>query len=299
MSDTVDDNLLRVPSPHDLSLRNQNCIYCCRTLDKATRSREHVIGRQFVPKGTLDMNLIAWACRACNNEKSDLEDDISLISMLPAVAETLPAMDKRSAEIVRKAQRAVSRRTGKLVKDSRETFDIKGQIFPGVTATFTMVCNPQTDPDRVQRLAMFHVQAFHYFTTYKKDQRVGWNIPGVCAAAGDYRRPDWGNARLRHFMGMTKDWDPRFVFKGQEVFFKAIIRRRLPDELWSWAVEWNQSFRIIGFYGDENLVDQALDELPLLRGKSLIERPDRYVRMRTETALPEREDNLFAHDIAA
>jgi hypothetical protein len=296
MSDIVDENLLRFPTSQDLSLRNRNCIYCCRPFEKATRSREHVIGRQFVPQGTLEINLVAWACLSCNNEKSDLEDDISLISMLPAIADALPAMDARSADIARKAQHAISRRTGKLVKDSRETFEIAGQIFPGVTATFKMVSNPQTDPERVQRLAMLHVQAFHYFTTYKKDQRIGWSMPGVCAAAGDYRRPDWGNDRLRYFMNTTRDWDPRFVLTGRETFFKTMIRRRLPDMLWSWAVEWNQSFRIIGFYGDENLVDAALDALPVLKSKPVLKAPDRYFRMREETALPDSEDVLFHHE---
>jgi hypothetical protein len=110
------DNTLRLPTPHDLSLRNYNYIYCCRLLTKATHTREHVIGRNFVPRRTLDINLIAWACVQCNNDKSDLEDDISLISMLPAIAQSLPCMDARSADIARKLQSAISRRTSKLVR---------------------------------------------------------------------------------------------------------------------------------------------------------------------------------------
>jgi hypothetical protein len=291
-------NILRPPSPNDLALRNHNCIYCCRPLTKAIRTREHVIGQNFVPRGTLDINLIACACFQCNNDKSDLEDDISLISMLPAIAQSLPSMDERSAEIARKLQRAISRRTGKLVRDSQESLTITGQIFPGVTATFNMIANPQTDPERVGRLALYHIAAFHYFTTYRKETRLGEGFPGAFAVAGDYRRSDWGNQRARHFMDSTKAWDPRFVMKGEEAFFRTIIRRRLPDMLWSWAIEWNQSFRVFGFYGSDKLVDDAIEKLPLLKTKSLLEEPNQWVRMRTEVALPKAEDVLFQHEVA-
>lgn len=291
------NNLLRSPSAHDLSLRNSNCIYCCQPLTKETRTREHVIGRNFVPRGTLDVNLVAWACVECNNGKSDLEDDISLISMLPAMARSMPMMRERSTAIARKLQNAISRRTGKLVRDSNETFTIKGEFFGG-TMSFKMISNPQTDPDRVGLLALYHITAFHYFTTYQKHTRLGDGFPGVFAVAGDFRRPDWGNERARYFMEMTKAWDPRFVLNGKEAFFRALIRRRLPDMLWSYAIEWNQSFRILGFYGEESLVDEALGQLPVLEMKSIVEEPNRYIRMRDEVALPETDDILFEHEAA-
>lgn len=291
------DNVLRVPSPHDFALRNHNCIYCCRPLTKAVRTREHVIGRNFVPRGTLDINLIAWACVECNNDKSDLEDDISLISMLPAIARSLSSMDERSADIARKLRSAISRRTGKLVRDSQEKLTIKGQVFPGFTMAFDMVTNPQADPDRVSRLALYHITAFHYFTTYRKETRVGEGIPGTFAAAGDYRRPDWGNERARYFTNVTKAWDPRFVLKGKQAFIQTIIRRRLPDLLWSWAIEWNQSFRVFGFYGDQKLVEEALAQLPILKLKSIAKEPNSYIRIREEVALFEGDDILFEHEI--
>jgi hypothetical protein len=292
------DTALREPSPHDLALRNYNCIYCCRPLTKATRSREHVIGRNFVPRGTLDFNIVAWACVHCNNDKSDLEDDVSLISMLPAIAQSLPSMDERSADIGRKLRRAISRRTGKFVRDSQESVTIKGEPLPGLAVTFKMVGNPQTDPVRVARLARYHITAFHYFTTYRKETKLGEGIPGVFAIAGDYRRPDWGNARALHFMEETKTWHARFVLKGKKAFFQAMIRRKMPELLWSWAVEWNQSFRVFGFYGIEELVNDAIKELPQLHTQSLLEEPNRIVRMRTEVALPEADDILFEHELA-
>jgi hypothetical protein len=292
------DNRLRPCSPRDFTLRNRNCIYCCRPLPKDTRSREHVIGRNFIPRGTLDINLIAWACVQCNNDKSDLEDDISLISMLPPIAHSLPSTDERSADIARKLRSAVSRRTRKLVRDSQENFTIKGQIFPGLEASFNFAGRPQADPVRVHRLALYHISAFHYLMTYGKETRLGEGIPGIFAVGGDYQRADWGNERVRYFMEMTKAWDTRFVLKGKEAFFQAVIRRKMPDLLWSWAVEWNKSFRIFGFYGNEKLVGEGLKELPLLKTRSLLEEPDKFVRMRTEVPLSETDDSLFEYEIA-
>ena len=68
-----------------IRLANVNCPYCGRDLTDKTRTKEHVISKRFVPKGTFDgsWNLILNACRACNNAKSDLEDDISAITMQP------------------------------------------------------------------------------------------------------------------------------------------------------------------------------------------------------------------------
>ena len=294
----IDDNNnpLREPRAGDLSLRNHNCIYCCFPLTAKKRTREHVIGRNFTPRGTLDANLVAWACIECNNDKSNLEDDISVISMLPPVSRSTP-VDERSTAIGRKLRHAISRRTGKLVRDSTEKFTVKGEVFPGFSMSLEMVSNPQTDAERVERLALYHVSAFHYFTTYNKDTRVGEGIYGQFAIVGDYRLPDWGNERARQFMRNTRTWDARVVMKGKDAFFKVIIRRRLPDLVWSWALEWNQSFRVFGFYGDQTLVERALADLPLLKTKALVSGPNRFVRMREEVALPKGDDILFDHDI--
>jgi hypothetical protein len=61
------------------------CPYCGVALSKENSTKEHVLARKFVPKGTLNnqWNLILNACRCCNNSKSDLEDDISAITMQP------------------------------------------------------------------------------------------------------------------------------------------------------------------------------------------------------------------------
>jgi hypothetical protein len=75
-----------INSPEVLS--NITCAYCGEDLSTETEDTEHVVGRRFVPKGSLDgaWNIILKACKRCNREKGDLEDDISAITMQPTVA---------------------------------------------------------------------------------------------------------------------------------------------------------------------------------------------------------------------
>src|SRR6266566_4636715 len=67
-------------------LGNVNCVYCGeKDMVEKPLTDEHVIGRRFVPKGSLarGWTLIVRSCERCNNQKSDLEDDISAITLLP------------------------------------------------------------------------------------------------------------------------------------------------------------------------------------------------------------------------
>jgi hypothetical protein len=73
-----------------------------------------VVGRNFVPRGTLDnqCNLIAMACEPCNRAKASLEDDLSAITMQARADGTFASNDPRLiAEARRKANGAISRRT--------------------------------------------------------------------------------------------------------------------------------------------------------------------------------------------
>lgn len=81
----MDHILTEMPNDRAILLDNISCVYCGIKLHKQNRTREHVVGRRFVPKGTLhqNWNLIVQACKSCNNETSDLENDISAITMLP------------------------------------------------------------------------------------------------------------------------------------------------------------------------------------------------------------------------
>lgn len=282
-------------------LNNRTCIYCGVELNaKADRTREHAIGRNFVPKGALDRqwNLIARACRNCNAGKAELEDDLSAISMQRRFTEPLSDDDKELlAESRRKARGAVSRRTRKTVQDSQERFQIDLAMGAGVTFKFDFTGPPQADPKRIYRLAMLHIQACFYLITYKPDLRSGARFPGVFAPVMDVIRSDWGNAVMRGFMSATRLWDRRVLLIGACECFKLSIRRHPENaEIWAWAVEWNRNLRAIGFFGNKALIPAAVSNLPPLKAETIAEGNGDWIRCRIEEPLPDHEDHLFIDD---
>lgn len=101
-----------------LRLNNTACVYCSTpfTTDVAA-TKEHVIGRNFVPRGTLagEWNLIVNACRDCNEKKARLEDDISAITMQPDIAGRHAVDDPRLRnEATRKGKASIAKFRGTL-----------------------------------------------------------------------------------------------------------------------------------------------------------------------------------------
>lgn len=123
---TSNSEIRRFHSPSNkkvITVGSRQCAYCgvLFRVEIASTS-DHVVGRKFVPKGQLacHWNLLLNACRQCNGDKADLEDDISVISMMSGMNLGIPTDPLIIAEIKRKSGRAVSRRTGKVVAKSRE-----------------------------------------------------------------------------------------------------------------------------------------------------------------------------------
>jgi hypothetical protein len=63
--------------------------------------------------------------------------------------------------------------------------------------------------------------------------------------------------------------------------------------VWAWALEWNQNYRIIGFFGDEDAVRSLLDELPELPRQVIPTGAGTFVTVRKDVMLSEAEDRLF------
>jgi hypothetical protein len=285
--------LQNLPNNKATRLDNISCIYCGGAPDRANPlTDEHVIGRRFVPKGSLatGWSLIARACERCNNEKADLEDDISAITLLPDLGEghedeTLAAL------AARKAKGSRSRRTKKLIVDSYEEDKISGKLMQSVDVSFGFVAPPQLDPDRGRRLAYLHLQAFFYLITYDDARRTGGFIPGAIGWLNEASRRDWGNSLQRGFADLTQAWPARVEGTGAAGFFKISIRREPAGaELWSFALEWNRAHRIIGFFGDLDRAQVHIDQIPPLTWQRI----DPTRRMRREIALDPQEDRLFA-----
>ena len=120
-------------SDRAIKLRNRNCPYCGQFFDGSASTKDHVVGRRFVPSGSLSntWNLILQCCRQCNNRKSDLEDDISAIAQLES-----PLLKDKPEQIetaLRKAGGSLSRRTRKFVIDSQERRDLQFTLGPSIS----------------------------------------------------------------------------------------------------------------------------------------------------------------------
>ena len=282
-----------------LILDNCSCVYCGESLDLDKLTKEHVIGRRFVPKGTLNghWNLIVQACQSCNNIKSDLENDISAITMQPDVTGRHVHENESVALIAdRKAENAISRRTKKPVKDSQEQMSLGGSLSSNVTMSFGLVGPPGIDEDRAFLLARLQLTAFFFWITYDSSTRRGGYWQDGFQPVMMVRHEDWGNERMVGFAATVRSWRPRIRACTAEGFFKLVVRRHPTAECWSWAIEWNQTTRLIGFFGDQSVAESIIGQLPKPTMKTVGRGPNVTVRMRTEMAIDPADDLLFAFD---
>ncbi len=298
MSEATDlDHFMKeMPGNKPIVLANETCIYCGIPLAASNSSKEHVIGRRFVPKGKFDgqWNLIVQACKKCNGNKADLENDISAITMHANAWGKHSIDDEALAqEAKRKAANSISRRTGKTVSESSETFKIDIPLGPGIKFTFDLSTHPQIQDDRVFELARLQLSGFFYWITYDLKTRRGGFWIGYFFPLLQTPRADWGNRLHRSFMESVVAWEPRVLASTADGYFKIAIRRHPTAVCWSWALEWNHNYRVIGFFGEEMPVRDFTANFPTLRTNSIIEGPNEYVRYRTEERLHEKDDCLF------
>ncbi|HEV2804778.1 MAG TPA: hypothetical protein VGW57_07605 [Chthoniobacterales bacterium] len=278
-------------------LKNATCPYCGVALHRQNRAKEHVIGRRFVPKGKLagEWNLILYACKKCNGEKADLEDDISAITMQPdAWGEHAVDDPVLIAEAGRKGASSKSRRTRKPVKESTEQLSVDMPFGPSVKMTFGLHSAPQIDPHRAFRLAQLQTQGFFYWLTFNKASGKGGYWPGSFFPVSTSVRSDWGNATDRAFMNAVLDWEVRLLGVAAKGFFKVAIRRHPNAICWSWAYEWNHSLRVIGYFGDQGEAQILVDALLEAAWKVIPQGQNEILRYREEVRLADTDDKLFA-----
>ncbi len=277
-----------------LRLHNQTCIYCGRVFgDDAPRTKDHVIGRGFVPKGSFkatDWNLLVWACQPCNNEKSKLEGEISAITLQPSIGTAY--LDPMLNSLVEsKASKTRSEATGRTVRESDETFSHTHLPASNVSMTFRFVAPPRLVRARVEALAWAQLHAFFYFITYNEEQGRGSGLPGGIAWFTFTQKADWGNPQFVAFASLTKDWNGRIRGIAAEGYFRIAIKRDPSGiELWSFALEWNHNYRIIGFFGDASSASERVASFQSFEWVRL----DETTRLREETPLKSAEDVLFA-----
>lgn len=289
------DKLTYLPNS-PIILENETCVYCGIQLSSALITKEHVIGRRFVPKGKLhgQWNLIMRACRHCNGKKSNLEDDISAISMQVDAWGRHSLSDSALAdEAIRKGKNSVSRRTRKPVKESSEQIAIKGSFSPGAEFTFDLTSPPQIESNRIYELARMQLMAFFYWITFNHISKKGGFWPCSFFPLLEAIRSDWGNTVHNAFMDAVVTWEPRVIAIGADGFYKAMIRRHPAATCWSWALEWNHKYRIVGFFGEQKPVEDLVAAFPKMKVTTMMQGPNEYVSYRLEQTLADQDDRLF------
>lgn len=292
--DSIGQTLKELPDNKVIRLDNVTCVYCGAALTKETTTREHVIGRRFVPKGKLHgyWNLIVNACRTCNGFKSDLEDDISAITMQPDVFGRYGHEDEAGAsEAARKAERAFSRRTKKPVKDSQEQMSINVPLGQGASMSFKFTGPPQADRNRVFDLARLQIMGFFYWITFDQESRRGHFWRGGFYPVLEANHSDWGNPVHRAFADAVVEWEPRVFAINADGFYRIALRKHPEADCWSWALEWNHAMRVIGFCGDRRAVQDVAAAFPKLEAQTISQGPEAILRSRVETPLGEDEDD--------
>ncbi|MBB4397944.1 hypothetical protein [Bradyrhizobium sp. ERR14] len=148
--------------------------------------------------------------------------------------------------------------------------------------------------ERVFELAGRHFQAFFYFITYNHAQNRGWWWKGMFAQILAVSKPDWGNHLAMAFMRETRHWDHRVLAITAEEHFKLVIRKHLTQDVWSLAVEWNESFRVFAACGEEAPLRAFVDALPSLQLQTISQNSNSGLAARTEKKLNDEDDVLFA-----
>lgn len=294
---TLSPTLNELPGNRVHRLHNVVCPYCGAALSDAIREKEHVIGRNFVPRGKLQAqwNLIVNACSGCNRRKSGFEDDLSAITMQPDAYGKFGVDDPDLiAEARRKAARSGSRKTGKAVRDSMSELKFSVAAMPGVSIDFSFVAPPQAEDDRAFELARMQLQGFFYMLTYNELLRRGWWWPGEFMPFLHSRKSDWGSKQWLGFMRVTRAWDTRLHAVGANAFFCCSIKRHPTAECWSWALEWNCQHRLAGFSGDRQAAQAIVNGIPPEDLNELTLGPNRFIRFKTDVPLTEDEDTLFS-----
>jgi len=277
-------------------LKNVICPYCGVGLDKGNVTKEHVVGRGFVPRGSLENqpNLILRACRDCNNRKSDLEDDISAITMQPDVTGRHFGSDARLADNAKRKAKAHSRYARKSVAESKPSLEIKYWLDQFAVMTLNFVGQPQISDERVLELALFHFKACFFFITYNQETNRGQWWKGGYVPIQIVSKLDWGNERSCAFMECTQSWDYRFLMITADENFKMAIRKSLSDDIWSLAVEWNENYRVLAACGESESLNAFVEKLPRLKVDIVSRSANSTLAVRTEKWLKPEADTLFA-----
>lgn len=291
----MSENMREFPSNRAIVLRNLTCPYCGCDFAISKSTREHVIGRRFVPKGNLDgsWNLIVNACEPCNQHKATLEDDISAITQYTTVWSGHCDHNDLRSEANRKARSAMSRLTSKPVAESEARVTVRANLAPGLTMTLDLDAPPQIQSERLFELARMQMMAFFYVATFDEVTRKGGFWQGGFYPIFEAQKSNWGNSTHRAFMDIVAEWEPHIRGYAAKDYFVVVIRRHPSAACWSWAIEWNQQYRLIGLFGEQEPSEALLNELPRPKVEVVAQRGEDWFGICPDVPLNNEQDRLF------
>ncbi len=281
---------------------NQNCLYCGTYVgehSEVASDKEHLIGRRMVPIGSMSdaasFNLIFRACVTCNREKAALEDHISAITLLSSSGRS---GDSRIDNLARRkgANSFDPRHPGKPVAAIRHQHELKGDLH-GARITFGLVSGPQADPRKVEDLAFRHIQGLFALVTSENPRApettclLSWDQFGLF---GFYPCRDWGNPHLRTIAERAHGRPRQAEITSADGYFRATLRPGKDDAPWFWALEWNASFRLVGWIGERTVIPAIFEELPELQWIHSEPLPGNGIRrVRLQTPLPDDHPDIL------
>lgn len=228
---------------------NHFCLYCGRFVGPSSEissDREHLVGRNFVPRGLLgstSVNFVFRACIKCNADKGDAERHVSTVTLFQSPSRaTDPLVDQLAAHKASRDYHPVEK--GKLVADA---FVNQYLVLPTVLGTMklSLIGPPQLDWRSACFLAVRQIQALFALVT-TVDPRVAELSrilpPENVIVFGYYHAANWGDPQVLELIRRTAEWDCPLRMVTAEGYFRAVLKRaEPPEDGWFWGLEWGTS----------------------------------------------------------
>lgn len=280
-----------------LPISNQICLYCGVPVGAGSiveSNEEHMVGRNFVPKGTMEnaFNFSFRACKECNHDKSRLEDHVSGFTLLNTPSVETNEKARKAAE--RKALNSIHPQKRIRMGDAHERQEIEFS-FGSATFKFGLIGQSRPAEDYIPQLAYYHIQAlFSLVTTVENPATAAIRIlpPDQFRFFDYYLHSDWGNPQLNEFARRAAEVPCLATISTGADHFRACLRR-CADKGWLWALEWNKSIRIIGAICQPDEPCHWFEDMPALDWKIL---PDGS-RIRRENTEPDLGSILFPEEL--